>query len=221
MAFPEWEQPSHCTGGPTPGALALARWIMEDFGDDGAMNWGIYNCRSIRGGETTSAHGEGRAFDCGFAVSNPDGDRLLRLLLKCPGRLGIQAIIYERKIYSAKSPAGRYYGGIAPHYDHLHIELTRESAQKLTYATVVAVIAAVREPKHRIGTRDLHLGDRGADVRFVQKRVGALIDGVYGPNTKNLVLAFERHHKRRYPRLVVDGVVGRLTWHVMGVKPKY
>ena len=43
-------------------------------------------------------------------------------------------------------------------------------------------------------------------VKFVQKRVGADVDGVYGKNTKAKVAAFQRKHG-----LVDDGVVGRNT----------
>jgi hypothetical protein len=108
------------------------RWIIEHYASKGAANWGIYNCRSVVGASDPSCHAEGRALDVGFPLGDPDADRLRQRLLKAPGRLGIQAIIYERRIYSRKSPEGRYYDGEAAHYDHLHIELTREAAQDLT-----------------------------------------------------------------------------------------
>lgn len=222
MPFPAWEPAVQCTGSASPGAQALARWIIEEYGPKGAMNWGIYNCRDVRGGATTSLHGEGRAFDCGFPVGDPDGDALLKRLLKAPGRLGIQAIIYERTIYSAKSPGGRYYDGVAPHYDHLHIELTREAAQDLTYATIKAVLSPVRR---RAGSRDLGLGDKGADVRWLQGKLRVEADGEFGPQTAKAVEAFEAKKKKFHPKklkaLKVDGRVGRITWHALGVKPTY
>lgn len=222
MGFPRWEQATHCTDGPAPGALALAKWIMEEYGPRGAMNWGIYNCRTVRGGSTTSCHGEGRAFDSGFAVGDPDGDSLLRLLLRAPGRLGIQCLIYERRIYSAASPEGRPYTGVAPHWDHIHTELTRESARDLTYATVKRVMTNVIERSVRKpGSRDLREGDQGEDVAFVQKVVGAGADGVFGPMTRQAVLQWETEQARKYPRLKVDGVVGTFTWAIMGVTPTY
>ncbi len=136
MGFPTWQGATHCTGSATLGGQALMRFIIESYGSKGAQNWGIYNCRDVVGGATTSCHGEGRALDVGFPLGDPDGDELLRRLLRVPGRLGIQAIIYERRIYSQLSPQGRPYTGEAPHFDHIHIELTREAAQKLTYETV-------------------------------------------------------------------------------------
>lgn len=218
--FPPWEPATRCTSGPQAGTLVLMKWIMEHFGNRGAMNWGIFNCRPVRGGGTTSLHSEGRAADVGFAVGDPDGDRLLKLLLKAPGLLGIQAIIYERRIYSAKSPEGRYYDGVAPHYDHLHIEQTREAAARLTYATVDQVLTDLMGP-HLPGTRTVKQGMTGEDVRFIQKIVGADVDGIFGPRTQASVERWERRKKEKFPRLWVDGVVGRLTWRIMGIQPKY
>ena len=221
MGFPVWQGATQCSGSAQPGAQALMRWIIEEFGDKGAQNWGIYNCRTVRGGATTSLHGEGRALDVGFPVGDPDGDRLLKRLLKAPGRLGIQAIIYERKIYSAKSPGGRYYTGVAPHYDHLHIELTWEAARNLTYATCKQVLT---KKKRRAGSRSLQKGSKGADVRWVQRKLGLTVDGIYGDKTLAAVKKYEADYNKRFPnrkQLKADGKVGRLTWRSWGVKPTY
>lgn len=221
MGFPAWEGATRCTGSAQPGAQALMRWIIEEYGDRGAQNWGIYNCRDVRGGSTTSLHGEGRALDVGFPVGDPDGDRLRSRLLKVVGRLGIQCIIYERTIYSLKSPEGRYYDGEAPHYDHLHIELTWEAARDLTYETCKRVLSPV---VHRAGTRTLKKGMRGADVRWVQRKLGLSVDGFYGDKTKAAVHRYESRRNQQFPQhtqLKVDGVVGKATWRSFGVKPTY
>jgi hypothetical protein len=218
MGFPVWEPASRCSGSATPGAQALMRWIIETYGPKGAMNWGIYNCRDVRGGSTTSCHGEGRALDVGFPLGDVDGDRLLGRLLKVPGRLGIQAIIYERKIYSRISPGGRPYTGVAPHFDHLHIELTRESGQKLTYETVRRVLT----PRvWRAGQRSLEQGDRGADVRWLQGKLSIEADGDFGSQTRDAVRKFERRRNGKPFQMNVDGRVGRNTWRALGVKPVY
>lgn len=218
MGFAPWEAATHCSGSATPGAQALMRWIIEQFGDKGAQNWGIYNCRDVRGGTTTSLHGEGRALDVGFPIGDLDAERLLARLLRSPGRLGIQAIIYERVIYSANSPEGRVYTGIAPHHDHLHIELSREAAQSLTYETVRQVLT----PKTwRAGQRDLSVGKRGADVRWLQRKLGLRIDGQFGDRTAAAVQRFEKARKGKPYKLLVDGNVGRNTWKALGVKPTY
>lgn len=227
MGFPKWEQPTRCTSGPTPGALAFMRWFVEEYGDAGGYNLGIFNCRTIRGGATTSAHGEGRACDCGFPVGDPDGRALLTRLLPHVGALGIQAIIYERRIYSALSPAGRPYTGAVPHLDHLHIEFTREAAAHLTYATITDVMTPGL-PRHRPGTRVLRDGMTGTDVRHVQRflnryatpaRTALDVDGIYGPATAAAVRAWEAGHTIRYPALRVDGVVGAVTWRTFGITP--
>lgn len=221
MGFPAWEGATHCTGSASAGAQALMRWIIEEYGDRGAQNWGIYNCRDVRGGETTSLHGEGRAGDTGFPVGDPDGDRLVKRLLKAPGRLGIQAIIYERRIYSRQSPEGRHYDGAAPHYDHVHWELTREAAENLTFATVKRVLSPVR---HSAGSRNLRKGMKGADVRWVQRKLSLNPDGVYGDKTAVAVRKFEKAWNAKFPArtdLKADGVVGKRTWRAWGVKPQY
>ncbi|QOY34301.1 peptidoglycan recognition protein family protein [Anaerobacillus isosaccharinicus] len=51
---------------------------------------------------------------------------------------------------------------------------------------------------------------RGEDVIQVQEKVGALIDGVYGPATERSVMAFQRRNN-----LTVDGIVGPLTWRAL------
>lgn len=217
--FPSWEQPTHCTSGPQPGTLALARFIVEEFGDEGCFNLGIYNCRPVRGGTTTSAHGEGRAFDAGFPVGDPDGNELVKLLLKATGRLGIQAIIYERIIYSAQSPKGRPYNGVNPHFDHLHIEQTREAAAKLTYATVSAVLSSRMLGRFKPGSRTLAEGMAGTDVRWLQRRLNIGADGQFGRATARRVSVFEKDKKDEYPRMKVDGIVGPITWKALGVTP--
>lgn len=56
---------------------------------------------------------------------------------------------------------------------------------------------------------------RGAFVRWVQKRVGANPDGVYGPLTKAAVLVWQRSHRGRGERLTADGIVGPKTFAAM------
>lgn len=55
-------------------------------------------------------------------------------------------------------------------------------------------------------TRVLNEGDRGADVKELQRRLGIGADGVFGPLTDKAVRAFQQKHG-----LVVDGKVGPKT----------
>ena len=51
--------------------------------------------------------------------------------------------------------------------------------------------------------------DRGA-IRLIQRKVGAEVDGDYGPATKRAVAAWQKAHN-----LTVDGLVGPNTWKAM------
>lgn len=105
---------------------------------------GIYLCRPVRGGQAMSLHACGRALDWAMPMVNGRGSKAGHDLVKRLGahgdRLGVQCVIYDRRIWSARSPNGRLYGGVAPHYDHLHIELTPQAGRNLTLATLRAVL---------------------------------------------------------------------------------
>jgi len=59
--------------------------------------------------------------------------------------------------------------------------------------------------------RSITIGDRGEDVKAVQKALGIVADGIYGPNTHRAIKKFQAKHG-----LVVDGIVGPITWGKMG-----
>ena len=63
------------------------------------------------------------------------------------------------------------------------------------------------KPASQAGSQDsvIVLGDEGALVRAVQKKLGLTPDGVFGPATLSAVKAFQAEKG-----LVVDGIVGRL-----------
>lgn len=144
-----YEPATHCTGGPQQGAKALMAWFLGAYGRLGGTNLGIYNCRTVRGGSTTSLHGEGRACDFGI---NPHGASwgtgLAELLRARSGELGIQCIIWDRRIWSGSYPdAGwREYSGVNPHRDHIHLELTRSAAASLTPQRIQSVLTSTSTP---------------------------------------------------------------------------
>lgn len=145
--WPAYQPAGRCTNWTPPGSVQFMEWAIRDFGQ-GARNLGIYNCRDVRGSTNNSLHGEGRAVDVGFSgVANPAGTRLLNLLLPHVGTLGIQMIIWNRRIYSARYPNGAKYTGLVPHTDHLHIELTWHSARNLTRDYIRRVVGGVSVPK--------------------------------------------------------------------------
>ena len=50
-------------------------------------------------------------------------------------------------------------------------------------------------------------GSSGEYVKIAQRKLGVYVDGKFGNNTKNAVIAFQDNKN-----LVADGIVGRLTW---------
>lgn len=54
------------------------------------------------------------------------------------------------------------------------------------------------------------IGDRGKDVEAVQRAVKVTPDGIFGPNTREAVRAYQARKG-----LEVDGIVGPATWNVM------
>jgi peptidoglycan hydrolase-like protein with peptidoglycan-binding domain len=51
---------------------------------------------------------------------------------------------------------------------------------------------------------------RGRDVQEVQQKVGATVDGIFGPETEERVRQFQRSE-----RITVDGIVGPQTWRAL------
>lgn len=215
--WPKYEKAVRCTGSIPPGAQSLMNWVLQDF-KQGAYNLGIYNCRTVRGRSTKSLHSEGRAIDVGFSgVANPAGTRLLNKLLPHVGTLGIQQIIWNRRIYSSRYPNGARYTGDNPHTDHLHIELTRQAANLLNigfirktlnqtnnidwvavrryYASVV--LAKFEKLKTPVTGKSL-----ASDVKTLQEalniihRADIAVDGKYGPSTFLHVAGFQNNVKK-------------------------
>lgn len=217
-----------CTSGPEPGTKVLLAYILSRY--ETAFSMGIYNCRTVRGGATTSIHSEGRALDVGFPTvfgkANPLGTRLVNEILRIgPSRLGIQCIIWDRKIWSAKSPESRAYGGVHPHYDHVHIEMTRSGAAALNAATVKALFDGLAPAPAWARRPTLRKGSQGKHVVYLQQRLNAAgvryegkyllrEDGDFGAKTFACVVTYQRYRKVT-PRLVPNGVVDTATWRAL------
>jgi hypothetical protein len=214
-----------CTGGPTVGAKNLISWHLATFGGRGAKNLGIYNCRTVRGGTTTSLHGEGRAADGGTPTSNTWSWAAADFLRLYSKELGLQCVIHNRKIWSASGGTGwRNYGGVAPHFDHWHAELTWAAANGgLTLAKINDLWA-----RHS-GTRSggaavandgiLERGDSGPSVEQLQRvlkawypRLGITVDGDFGPATEAAV-----KHFQKAAGLAADGVAGPNTLNALNL----
>lgn len=121
-----------CTGTPQTGSRGFMSWFLAKFSSIGGQNSGIYNCRPIRGSKkTTSLHGEGRAVDLGLKFARKEFGQLADLLRRYSAELGIQCVIYNRKIFAGSyaSPEWQKYNGVNPHTDHLHVELSWWAAE--------------------------------------------------------------------------------------------
>lgn len=152
-----------CSGGPTPGATALKEELARRYAGRGE----IYNCRPVRGGSRLSLHGEGRAVDWYRNANDPaqaaEAQRIIDWLLGTDAqgnahavarRMGIQEIIWNRRIWSAGRHAEgwRDYTRSNPHTDHLHIGLNRAGAAKQTsFWTAAATPPGPTAPPSSIG----------------------------------------------------------------------
>ena len=135
-----YEPARGCTAGPTPGAKALMSVLLGSHLAPGGSNLGIYLCATIPGSRAVSVHGEGRAVDLGVPVAarGPTGWgwSLARRLREFSAEMGVQLVIYNRKVWSGRYPddGWREYAGVDPHDSHLHVELCRWAAQHFTPA---------------------------------------------------------------------------------------
>ena len=217
-----------CTSGPTNGARGLMSWFLAKYADDGGLNAGIYNCRSVRGGSTTSLHGEGRAADLGIRPYRASyGTQLADLLRLYSRELGIQCVIWNGKIWSGHYTKWRNYTGVNPHVDHLHVELSWASANlsqqgmiNLLEKTLGHLVdgALPPNPKPPVAPKDLwqnskNTKEENAAIARLLNSLGynaGIPDGVPGPYLYNGVLAYQKA-QLYFPNMNRDGDWHKLT----------
>ncbi len=194
-----------CTSGPQPGAKALMSWYLGAYGPLGGVNSGIYLCRDIAGTGILSLHAEGRACDLGVRpYSARYGTTLAEALRKNSRELGVQCIIWNRRIWSGSycQQGWRTYGGTNPHIDHLHVELSWWAAANLTVSLIQTTLSGGGSGATTMSILGLRKGDTGERVELLQtlgKQSGfgeylgaAGVDGVYGDGTAAMVLAMRK-----------------------------
>lgn len=192
-------------------------WFLGAYGIRGGRNGGIYNCRTIAGSSALSLHGEGRADDLMIPVGASWGQPLADALVSHSHELGIQLVIYRRRVWSGRYPTKgwRPFDGSNPHDDHIHGELSRASALSLTVERIRAALTPGPTWTERLimNLPTLREGATGTPVKRVQVLVEVAgfdvgpVDGKYGPRTAHAVRAYQSSL-----RLIIDGVVGRQTW---------
>ena len=137
-----YDYATRCSGGPTPGAIALRdHWTKVT----GLGDLGIYNCRGSTGGGGYSVHSEGRAVDHAANAYNASqkakAENYIKFLIANSERLQVQMLIWNRRDW--RSGVGwTSYGGSSPHTDHIHSELNRDGARFVTMSQLDALWAA-------------------------------------------------------------------------------
>ncbi len=208
FSFARYQPADHCEAAAGAGARAILAFCLDQWSFASSM--GIFNCRNARGSTSLSHHAEGRAIDIGIPTFSPTkadsakGMQVAEALGSNGRRLGIDHLIYDQKIWSARSPGGREYTGAHPHFDHIHAGLTRQSATNLTYATVKSVIGN-RTTSFAIEEEDILGFDIGA--------IGSA--SVTGDRSKALqLMLIDRGYK--LPRFGPDGRAGDETRQALG-----
>lgn len=212
-----------CSPTAKPGVVSFEQLVLDTYPDTSSD--GIVRACDLGG---TSEHKEGRAFD--WAVSAYDAQQaaeaqsMLDWLLATDSqghqdamarRLGVMYIIWNDRIWgSYRADEGwRPYSGSNPHTDHVHFSFDWAGADRLTsyWTGTVApfvsgpVAAPPLAPTNPHPT--LRLGASGAAVATLQALLRLPTDGIFGPATRDAVVAFQNAHN-----LTPDGVVGDLTW---------
>lgn len=96
---------------------------------------------------------------------------------------------------------------IVTYFDHYDKSINTIHISRIHNAVAYTIIPRTNIIKTPY-TRLLKIGTRGNDVKNVQELLGDLVaDGVFGKNTHNAVVAFQKKNK-----LVTDGIVGQNTY---------
>lgn len=108
--------------------------------------------------------------------------------------------VYKGKIVAIMGSTGASTG------THLHLGVTKIGSNTWLNPENYDIIP----DKYNL-TRILKKGCKGDDVKELQKKLGVKADGIFGVNTKNAVIKFQKANK-----LTADGVVGKNTAHALG-----
>lgn len=193
---------------------ATARWPNRNRAADGIMGDAAHQRRK-------SDHNDGNAFDLTQDPAHGvDCGQLSRLVIN-DNR--VTYVIWNRQIYNRARVADgwRPYTGSNPHTHHMHVSIRAASRNDLSpwpwSAGTANPPSTPSQPA--VGTHaptypgtPLRQGSQGVHVRTVQQRLKALgyaikIDGIFGPRTREVVIAFQRKKN-----LLTDGIVGPKTW---------
>ncbi len=123
-----------CTGGLTQHAALLEGIIKKHY--PGIQIDG-YACRAnTAAADKLSVHAVGRALD--LHTQGSAGDATADWLLTNAPKLGIQLIIWQRRIWTNRTGNVRAYGGPNPHTDHIHVEVFNDNVTTLPDIPITA-----------------------------------------------------------------------------------
>lgn len=221
--FAPYTGATHCVGSAQPGTKYLSVFITQEFPRTKFGN--IYSCRNIVGGDSWSHHAEGRALDQ-MVPTAPSGAAIpalgmpvVRLLGPHGYQLGIDHIIYNRETWTRLYPNGKYYSGLNPHKDHLHIGLTRYAAAHLTLTTIRAIVLGEEPAPPPEGNELLPLkeGMKSEDVRMLKDRLNETYPDVH----LDISSADHGHHYDGSTVRIVKDKLGKLTGHPEGKEGRW
>jgi MYXO-CTERM domain-containing protein len=184
---PLWRNGRECTGQLRPGARALGDYIEDAF--DQVVRIEGYACRPNTADERfTSVHGIGRAIDIRVPVKSGGadpaaGDPIANWLVLHAAQLGVQRIIWNRTIWRADGTNESRYSGKHPHHDHVHAELTEETAAALP--PIVELDGSIADASH---PPDASWPDSGKDAGVdsgVAKDAGPIEEEDSGPDDED------------------------------------
>ena len=187
-----------------------ARWPNRSKASDGWIG-------DVKHQATTSDHNpdsRGIVHAIDITASGVEMAAIIAALKKHPS---VNYFIHKGQIWErSRGFVPRKYTGPDPHLHHIHISILHGVAAEnnaTPWLAQQAPVAAKPTPapaKYNL-TRMLKKGSQGADVKELQKKVGATADGIFGPKTHNAVVAYQKSKK-----LAADGIVGKSTANALG-----
>jgi len=126
--------------GEQPGMEALQAWMCLEHT---LADSGTYVCKYISGSDPPkrSFHAEGRAGDLsGYPLPMSRG---ALFLVGHAEEIGVQEVIYDRRIWRSTYQEWRKFTGKDPHTSHIHYAINWQAARRSTEA-MLAVLAATK-----------------------------------------------------------------------------
>jgi hypothetical protein len=141
--------------------------------------------------------------------------------------LGIQLIIWNRRYWSGTDPNGGWksYRGQSAHTDHIHAELTWQSARNLTVERIRNIL---RNEEEMANFTDKHRNSYGGDVTYefqlnhMDRALNETLDAVHH-GTERVNQTAEELVKyellRREDSKAIIGLLGEIRDSLAGLRP--